>query len=207
MCIETARADGYGAAVLRDAAFLTKYGNLISKTSAGHGFQPWPSAEVHLRPQELPSGRLIVAVSGHLVAMINGVVHDTHDCTRDGMRCVYGYYKKANTPQTERQTTEKVLDRIRKLLALANSSNIGEATAAAEKAAMLMQEHRIAEARLRIDDDEAIPEEIIESVGEEAAARLMRWRWNLIDACITAQGGHSYSYPIKVDGKWKRELE
>ena len=47
---------------------------------------------VHLRTEELPPGRLVVAVSRHFVAVIDGVVHDTHDCTRNGSRCVYGYF-------------------------------------------------------------------------------------------------------------------
>jgi hypothetical protein len=49
---------------------------------------------VHLRADELPSGRLVVAVSKHLCAVIDGVVHDTHDPSRDGTRCVYGYYRE-----------------------------------------------------------------------------------------------------------------
>ena len=49
---------------------------------------------VHLREDELPAGRLVVSVSRHTVAVIDGVVHDTHDCTRGGTRCVYGYYTK-----------------------------------------------------------------------------------------------------------------
>ena len=51
--------------------------------------------KVHLREDELPSGRLAVCVSGHLTAVIDGVLNDTYDCTRDGTRCVYGYYVKA----------------------------------------------------------------------------------------------------------------
>jgi hypothetical protein len=47
---------------------------------------------VHLHPDELPPGRLIVLVSRHLVAVIDGVTHDTHDCSRNGTRCVYGYW-------------------------------------------------------------------------------------------------------------------
>jgi len=47
---------------------------------------------VHLKGLELPSGRLIVSCSGHLVAVIDGVVHDTYDPTRNGTRCVYGFY-------------------------------------------------------------------------------------------------------------------
>jgi hypothetical protein len=49
--------------------------------------------KVHLRSDELPSGRLIVRVSGHITSMIDGVLHDTYDCSRNGTRCVYGYYK------------------------------------------------------------------------------------------------------------------
>jgi len=47
---------------------------------------------VHLRDGELPPGRLVVAVPKHLTAVIDGVIHDTHDPSRNGTRCVYGYY-------------------------------------------------------------------------------------------------------------------
>ena len=47
---------------------------------------------VHLAEGELPSGRLIVSVSKHITAVIDGVVYDTHDPCRDGSRCVYGYW-------------------------------------------------------------------------------------------------------------------
>lgn len=53
---------------------------------------------VHLRPGELPDGRLIVQVSKHLTAVIDGTVYDNHDPCRGGTRCVYGYY----TPPAER---------------------------------------------------------------------------------------------------------
>lgn len=59
--------------------------------------------KVHLRDGELPMGRLVVSVSKHMVAVIDGVIHDTHDPQRHGIiiengvtrplsRCVYGYY-------------------------------------------------------------------------------------------------------------------
>jgi hypothetical protein len=48
--------------------------------------------KVHLRQGELPKGKLIVEVSRHLVAVVDGVIQDTFDCSRDGMRCVYGYW-------------------------------------------------------------------------------------------------------------------
>lgn len=48
---------------------------------------------VHLKKVELPPGRLVVSVSKHLVAVIDGVIHDTYDPSREGTRCVYGYWK------------------------------------------------------------------------------------------------------------------
>ncbi len=50
--------------------------------------------KVHLSPDELPTGRLIVKVSKRLVAIIDGMIFDTVDPTRDGKRCVYGYWSK-----------------------------------------------------------------------------------------------------------------
>lgn len=51
--------------------------------------------KVHLRRDELPGGRLIVSVSRHIVAVIDGVIHDTYDPSRNGTRCVYGYWRAA----------------------------------------------------------------------------------------------------------------
>jgi hypothetical protein len=63
-----------------------------------HGWRWTPTmkigsgCKVHLRADELPTGRLIVAVSKHLTTVIDGVIHDLNDVSRDGTRCVYGYY-------------------------------------------------------------------------------------------------------------------
>jgi hypothetical protein len=72
--------------------------------------------KVHLHDGELPSGRLVVSVSKHYTAVIDGVIHDTHDpqrevhCSKPGSngstadpdaehwvarRCVYGYWQFA----------------------------------------------------------------------------------------------------------------
>jgi hypothetical protein len=37
-------------------------------------------------------GVLIVKLSHHLSCVKNGVLYDIYDCTRDGNRCVYGYW-------------------------------------------------------------------------------------------------------------------
>lgn len=47
---------------------------------------------VHLRKEQLPAGRIIVKLSQHVAAVIDGVVHDTFDPSRGGQRCVYGYW-------------------------------------------------------------------------------------------------------------------
>ena len=55
--------------------------------------------KVHLRADELPGGRVLASVSKHLVAIVDGVVFDTSDPTREGTRCVYGYYRPAGASQ------------------------------------------------------------------------------------------------------------
>lgn len=49
---------------------------------------------VHMRAEELPKGRIICQLSKHVVAVIDGVIHDTYDCSREETRCVYGYWTK-----------------------------------------------------------------------------------------------------------------
>ena len=39
--------------------------------------------KVHLTDGELPAGRLVVAVSKHYTAVVDGVIHDTHDPQRE----------------------------------------------------------------------------------------------------------------------------
>ena len=51
---------------------------------------------VHVRAEELPSGRLVLNLSRHSAAFIDGVLQDTYDGSRGGTRCVYGYWHKAN---------------------------------------------------------------------------------------------------------------
>jgi hypothetical protein len=49
---------------------------------------------VHLRADELPSGAIVVKLSRHVAAVLDGVLHDTYDGSRDGTRCVYGYWRE-----------------------------------------------------------------------------------------------------------------
>jgi hypothetical protein len=74
--------------------------NVFHDYILSHGFDWVPTmkvgvgCQVHLLANELPEGRLIVRVSKHLTAVIDGVIQDTHNPSRRGSRCVYGYYIK-----------------------------------------------------------------------------------------------------------------
>ena len=52
--------------------------------------------KVHLKKEELPSGTLLVSCSKHITVVKDGTLHDTHDCSRNGTRCAYGYWTKEN---------------------------------------------------------------------------------------------------------------
>lgn len=49
---------------------------------------------VRLCANDLPKGRIICRVSKHLTCVIDGVLYDTYDCSRDETRKVYGYWIK-----------------------------------------------------------------------------------------------------------------
>ena len=80
----------------RNGVFKKVYHSYIIK----QGFKWIPTmkigqgCKVHLKEDELPKSKIIVQVSRHLTTMVDGVINDTYDCSRDGTRCVYGYYIK-----------------------------------------------------------------------------------------------------------------
>jgi hypothetical protein len=51
---------------------------------------------IHLKENELRKGRLIVKLSGHLTAVVDGVINDIYNPDRGETRCVYGYFIKEN---------------------------------------------------------------------------------------------------------------
>lgn len=63
---------------------------------------------VHLRASELPTGRLIVRLTKHVCAVIDRVVHDTYDPSRDGSRCVYGVFVPREDAARAREFLENV---------------------------------------------------------------------------------------------------
>jgi hypothetical protein len=80
--------------------------------------------------------------------------------------------------------TEKIVDKIKKLLRLAESADVNEAANAAGAAQRLMEEHRIDQAMIDIgetDGDGMEPEEVREFGEEplEASGRLAQWKCQL----------------------------
>jgi hypothetical protein len=97
---------------------------------------------------------------------------------------------------------EKIVDRIRKLLALSRSSNENEAATAAARAAELMREHQIEEAQLRVEDPSAVKEPI-ERAAIDKATRRIRWKGTLAAALAKSLGCHMWweGPTIKVLGR------
>ena len=71
-----------------DKKYLTKEGwKWVACIKPGTGML------VHLNENELPSrGTIIIQVSKHLTCLVDGVLNDTYDCTREGERGVYGIW-------------------------------------------------------------------------------------------------------------------
>ena len=79
--------DGVSKKETRD--IMKHYGfSWVSCMTIGSG------CHTHLREDELPSGTIICQVTKHVVPVIDGVIYDTFDPSRNGTRCVYGYWRR-----------------------------------------------------------------------------------------------------------------
>lgn len=74
------------------------YKDTTKKIMGHYGFKWVPimkigsGTTVHLKADELPTGKLVAKVSKHICAVIDGVIYDTHNPSRYGTRAVYGYW-------------------------------------------------------------------------------------------------------------------
>jgi hypothetical protein len=68
------------------AGFLNRQGWRFTAARRG------ATTPVRLRGEELPMGRLIVALATHVCAVIDGVIYDTYDCSRGGRSRVHGFW-------------------------------------------------------------------------------------------------------------------
>lgn len=96
----------------------------------------------------------------------------------------------------------KIIDRIRKLLALTQSTNEHEAAAAGAKAAQLMREHEIGEAMLRISDETATAEPIIEGGidGTEVLGKQVAWKLFIAMGAAVAFGVQTWRHGGRIVG-------
>lgn len=94
---------------------------------------------------------------------------------------------------------EKVIDRVRKLLALSTSANEHEAAAAAARAADLMREHQLEEAQMRVDDPNAGPASPIDvETVDGGGARKNYWKGTIASACARSVGARMYWHGPQV---------
>ena len=90
----------YGMKPKNDSARLGTHRKVFTPYLLRHGWKWKPTmfigqgCKTHLRYDDLPMGILICSVSRHIVTIKDKVIHDTYDCSRDGTRCVYGYFYK-----------------------------------------------------------------------------------------------------------------
>lgn len=103
-----------------------------------------------------------------------------------------------------------VLDKVRKLLRLAESPNANEAAAAAAKAQQLIDEHNLSAALLSIETGVDAPDEPIEDFAKKGAhldapARLDRWRIELASSIAYANSCRIY-YTDRLSARHKIAL-
>jgi hypothetical protein len=87
-------------------------------------------------------------------------------------------------------TVDKVIERIRKLLALSRSANQHEAAAAAARAADLMREYQLDEARLDVTEDR--PAEPLADTVLGVGRRSVGWKFRLACGLAESLGGRAY---------------
>jgi hypothetical protein len=146
--------------------------------------------QTRLRKDELPSGRLVVRIHKHAVAVVDGVIHDTYNSSgKHGSRPIRGYFKKdMSAHHTMSSERKKMLDAVTKILALADSTNHeAEAATAKAKAAELVAKYDITigskdlegyKAGGEMRGDAAMPSyefDLLDAVGKFCGVLVLRW--------------------------------
>lgn len=90
-------------------------------------------------------------------------------------------------------TADTVIEKVRKLLALATSTNVHEAANAAAAAERLMAEHKLAAADVEARTGEAHDEDIETAEVVEDGRRLISWRDQLVGVLASVNGCQRFS--------------
>jgi hypothetical protein len=97
------------------------------------------------------------------------------------------------------ENTSKIMDRIKKLLALSTSSNPNEAACAAAKAAQLMAQYELEEADLRVESGEANPDPIGTTDWDGIdSSRTSAWRGAIISGLMKAFNCHGWYHVSRI---------
>jgi|SRR5271165_257020 len=59
-----------------------------------------PTEEVYFSAEELPIGRLVVQIEKHIAAVIDGVLFDTFDSSREGTILIEGYWVQPSSAES-----------------------------------------------------------------------------------------------------------
>ena len=103
--------------------------------------------------------------------------------------------------------TSKIMDRIKKLLALSTSSNANEAAVAASKAAQMMAEYELEEADLRIESGEANQDPIDNTLWNGIdGKRTSTWRNSILMGLIKAFHCHGW-YTYEITGEFPNRVK
>lgn len=69
--------------------------------------------QVHLTDTELPNGNLIIRCSHHLTCSRDREIYDTYDCSRDGHRAVYCYWREPTKEELRQREQEKISQQLK----------------------------------------------------------------------------------------------
>lgn len=86
----------------------------------------------------------------------------------------------------------RIIDRVRKMLAVSKSDNEHEAALAAQRAAAIMEEYHLTEAQLRVDDTSRAAEPITSAGLPEGNKKRVAWKELIAQGVAKSLGCHVY---------------
>jgi hypothetical protein len=124
--------------------------------------------------ENLPSHRTIIAsMSEHLVAIVDGTIHDTYDCSGGGTRQFYGYFYKEDAVEVR----AKIARRIRGLLSrtVENGATEAESEAAVTLANRLMSQHALTFRDIAEVREEEYAEALVQTASRNRAHAIINY--------------------------------
>lgn len=86
----------------------------------------------------------------------------------------------------------RIIDRVKKMLAVSKSDNEHEAALAAQRAASIMEEYQLTEAQLRVEDTSRAAEPIVAGTLPETTKKRVAWKEYIAQGVAKSLGCHVY---------------